>query len=62
VAAGEQVPVPAQDRVRPDQQAQPVQAGSGEWVQQGGQPCPVGWLELDALSAELALQNRELVA
>jgi hypothetical protein len=31
-------------------------------VQQCGQPCPIGWVESDPLSAELAVQHRELVA
>jgi hypothetical protein len=62
VAVGEQVPVPAQARVRPYQQPQAVQAGSGEWVQQRGEPRPVGGVEPDSLPIELALQHRELVA
>jgi hypothetical protein len=39
-----------------------VQAGSGEWVQQGGQPRSIGGFEPDPMSVELALQYRELVA
>ncbi|MFC7534645.1 VOC family protein [Actinoplanes sp. GCM10030250] len=59
VAAGMQVTVPAQDRVGPHQQAQ---AGSGQRVQQRGQPCPIGRLEPDPLFAELTVQHGELVA
>jgi hypothetical protein len=51
-----------QDSVGPHQQPQTVQAGSGELVQQRGQPCSVGWFESDPLIAELAVQHRELVA
>jgi hypothetical protein len=57
-----QVTVPAQDRVGPHQQPQTVQGGSGQAVQQCGQPGPIGWVEPDALLAELAVQHRELVA
>jgi hypothetical protein len=62
VAASNQVTVPPQDRVGPHQQPQTVQAGSGELVQQRGQPGPIGWVEPDPLPAELAVQYRELVA
>jgi hypothetical protein len=62
VAARMQGTVPAQDGVGSYQQPQTVQAGSGQPVQQRGQPCPVGWLEPDRLSVELAVQYRELVA
>jgi hypothetical protein len=55
VAAREHVTVPAKDRVRPYQQPQAVQGGSGELVEQRGQPCPVGGVEPDPLPAELAL-------
>jgi hypothetical protein len=62
MAAGIQVTVPTQDRVGPHQQPQTVQAGSGQPVQQRGQPGPIGWVEPDPLSVELAVQHRELVA
>jgi hypothetical protein len=62
LAAREHVTVPAKDRVRPYQQPQAVQGGSGELVEQRGQPCPVGGVEPDPLPAELALQDCELVA
>ena len=61
VAARNQITVPAQDRVGPHQQPQTVQGGSGQAVQQRGQPGPIGWVKPDALLAELAMQHRELV-
>ena len=42
VAARQQVPVPAQHRVRPDQQPEPAEHVAWEPVQQGGQERPVG--------------------
>ena len=42
VAARQQVPVPAQHRVRPDQQPEPAEHVAWEPVQQGGQEGPVG--------------------
>jgi hypothetical protein len=61
VAAGEQVTMPAQDRVGSDQQPQAPQAGPGKLVQQRGQPRPVGRVEPYPLPVEVALQHRELV-
>jgi hypothetical protein len=61
VTASKQVAVPAQDSIGPDQQPQTVQVGSGQLVQQRGQPRPIGWLEPDPLLTELAVQHRELV-
>jgi hypothetical protein len=58
----EQISVPAQDGLGADQQPQPLQRGSGEPVEQGGQQRPVGGLEADPLVAELTLQHEELVA
>jgi hypothetical protein len=54
--------VPAQDRVRADQQPQTAEHGARERAQQGGQQRPVGGVELDALVTELVLQHAELVA
>jgi hypothetical protein len=62
VVASVQLAVPAQDGVGPHQQPKTVQGGPREAVQQGGQPCPIGWFEPDALFAELAVQHGELVA
>jgi len=41
VAARQHVPVPAQHRVRPDQQPEPAEHIAREPVQQGGQEYPV---------------------
>jgi hypothetical protein len=53
-AACDQVAVPAQQRVRPDQQSQPVQ--------QCSQKRPVTRAESHPFLAELALQHRDLMA
>jgi hypothetical protein len=58
---GDQVTVPVEDGVWPDQQPQAAQCRSWQRLQQRGQPCSLGWLEPDLLPAELALQYRELV-
>ena len=62
VAASDQVAVPLEDRVGPDQQPQAPQGRPRQRVQQRGQPRPIGWCETDLLPGELALQHRELVA
>jgi len=62
VAAAEEVAVPAQDGVRVDQQSESLQCRRAQWVQEGGQQCPVGRLEPDPLGGELSLQYGELVA
>jgi hypothetical protein len=62
VTAGEQIAVPAHDRVRADQQPQPPQHGTRQRMQQGGQQRPVDGLQADALITEVALQHGELVA
>jgi hypothetical protein len=61
VTASQQVAVPAQDRVRADQQPQLAQGGPRKVMQESGQPGPVGWLEPDPLPVELTLQHRELM-
>lgn len=61
MTAGDHVTVPAQDRVRVDQEPQSLQRGPGEWVQQGGEQRPVGGLEPDALVGELTLEHGDLV-
>jgi hypothetical protein len=62
VAAGHQVPVPAQHRVRPDQKPAPAGQVAREAVEQGGQERPVArggpWPD----RAQLPLQDRDLVA
>ena len=62
VATGEEIAVPAQDGVRADQQADSLQRGAGQRLEQSGQQRPIGRLEPDPLVAELALQLAELVA
>jgi hypothetical protein len=61
VVAGEKVAVPAQDGIRADQQAEPLQRRAGQRLEQSGQQRPIGRLEPDPLVAELALQHAELV-
>jgi hypothetical protein len=62
VAARDQVTVPSEDRVGPDQRPQTPQGRSGQRLQQRAQPRPIGRCEPDLLTVELALQHRELVA
>jgi hypothetical protein len=61
VAAGDEVTVPAQDRVGPDLQPQIVQAARGDAMEQRGEPRPVGRFQPHSPLAELALQHRKLV-
>jgi hypothetical protein len=61
VAAGHQVPVPAQDRVRPDQKPEPAEQVAREAVQQGGQERPVARGEPRSGRAQLPLQDRDLM-
>ena len=62
VAARQQVPVPAQHCLRPDQQPEPAQHVPREAVQQGGQERPVAGQEPRPGLAKLPLQDRDLVA
>jgi hypothetical protein len=62
VPAGDQVAVPSEDRVGPNQQPQAPQGRPGQRVQQRGQPRPIGRCEPDLLPVEVALHHRELVA
>jgi len=62
VAARQQVPVPAQHRVRPDQEPEPAEHLPREAVQQGGQERPVGGGESRPVRAQLPLQDCDLVA
>jgi len=55
VAPRDQVTVPLEDCVGPDQQPQAPQRGSWQRVQQRGQPGPIHRLEPNALAVELAL-------
>ena len=61
MAAGQQVPVPAQHRLRPDQQPEPAEQVAREAVQQGGQERPVAQGEPWPGRAQLPLQDRDLV-
>ncbi|MGJ3562056.1 hypothetical protein ACR6C2_43090 [Streptomyces sp. INA 01156] len=56
----EQVTVPPQDRVRPDQQQQMLQLLCPQMVEQAGQHCPIDAGERRL--ADLALQDRQLTA
>ncbi|GAA2077324.1 hypothetical protein [Actinomadura alba] len=58
--AAREVAVPAQDRVRGDDQMQLPQPGAGESVQQSGEQSAV--YRGEAWLAGLPLQDRELVA
>ena len=58
----DQVTVPLENRVGPDQQPQTPQGRPRQRVKQSGQPHPIHRLEPDPLPVELALQNRELMA
>jgi hypothetical protein len=62
VAASDQVTVPLEDRVGPNQQPQAPQRRPRQRVQQRGQPRAVDRLESNLLPVELALQHRELMA
>jgi hypothetical protein len=61
VAARQQVPVPAQHRLRPDQQPEPSEHVPREPVQQGGQERPVARAEPRPGLTQLPLQDRDLV-
>jgi hypothetical protein len=61
VAACQQVSVPAQHRVRPDQQPEPAEHVAWESVQQSGQERPVGGGEPQPVRAQLPLQDGDLV-
>jgi hypothetical protein len=61
VAAREQVAVPAEHRVRPDQQPEPAEHVAREPVQQGGQERPVGGREPQPGRAQLPFRHRDLV-
>jgi hypothetical protein len=60
-AAAGDVAVPAQDRVRGDQQPQPVPAGFRYHAQQGREQCPVRPVQVQAGRLP-PLQDGELVA
>jgi hypothetical protein len=62
VAARQQVPVPAQHRLGPDQQPQPAEHVAREPVQQGGQERPVAGQEPRPGVTQLPLQDHDLVA
>ena len=62
MAACQQVPVPAQHRLRPDQQPEPSEHVPWEVVQQGGQERPIGGGEPRPGRAQLPLQHGDLVA
>jgi hypothetical protein len=61
VAAGDQVTVPLEDRVGPDQQPEASQSRPRQRVQQRGKPRSIDRFEPDPLPVELALQHRQLV-
>jgi hypothetical protein len=62
VAAAQQVPVPTQHRVRPDQQSEPAEQVAREAVQQGGKERPIARGEPRRRRAQLPLQDRDLMA
>ena len=62
MAARQQVAVPAQHRLRPDQQPEPAERVPREPVQQGSQEQPVTGGEPRPGRAQLPLQDRDLVA
>jgi hypothetical protein len=62
MAARQQVPVPAQHRLRPYQQPEPANYLPWELVQQGGQERPVARVEPRPSLAQLSLQDCNLVA
>jgi len=57
----QQVPVPSQHRVRPDQQPEPAEHVAREPVQQGGKEHPVARAEPRPGRAQLPFQDRDLV-
>ena len=61
VMAGQEIPVPAQHRVRPHQQPEPAERAAREPVQQGGQERPVGGGEPQPVRAQLPPQDGDLV-
>ena len=61
MAAGQQVPVPAQNRLRTRQQRDPAQPIPRQPVQQCGQERPVAQGEPWPGRAQLPLQDRDLV-
>ena len=61
VAARQQVPVPAQHCVGPDQQPEPSEHAAREPVQQGGQERPVSKGEPRPDRTQLPFQDRDLV-
>ena len=61
MAARQQVPMPAQHRLRPDQQLEPAKHVPWEPVQQGGQERPVAGAEPRPGRTQLPLQHRDLV-
>ena len=61
VAAHQQVPVPAQHCLWPDQQPEPAEHIPWEPVQQSGQERPVDRREPGPDLAQLPLQHRDLV-
>jgi hypothetical protein len=62
VSTGEQLPMPAQDRVRPHEQLHPAQSLQRQPVQQRRQQRSVSGLQSHLLIAELALQHGDLMA
>jgi hypothetical protein len=58
----QEVPVPAQHCVRPEQQPEPAKHVPREPVKQGGQERPVARAEPRPSLAQLPLQHRDLVA
>ena len=58
----DQIAVPAQYRVRPDEQPQPAQDRTGQGLQECGEERPVRRCERHRLRAEVALQHADLVA
>ena len=58
----EQVTMPAQHRVRADQQPNPAQRRTGQWHEQRGQERPVRWPQSRALTSQLSLQDTRLMA
>ena len=59
--ASDQVAVPAQHGLRPDQQPQTVEQLAGLSVQQRGEEGPIRRRELDLLPVQLPLQDGDLV-
>jgi hypothetical protein len=60
VAAGEQIAVPAQHRVRTHQQPYSAQHGARQPVQQGCQKRPITGVKPHLLGAQLPVQHGEL--